>query len=158
MSNLPSRAPRLSIETVTEILRLDVHGQSQAAIAREAKVHPRTVKRVLERIKATAGAMRPIEEELARALRVYREVQRTAWEGIASSVQERGRVSAMLLAEIRLSQQRVDQLLGLEPVRPEVIEIRQYQGVVLDVLAQETPEARLRLAQRFREIAGGADA
>lgn len=156
MSPFPARTARIDDETAAKICRLDVHGLSQRVIARQAGVNPRTVARVLERVKAATAAAKPLEQELAAAIATYHELQRVAWAGIDTAMERTGKPPALLLAEVRLCQQRIDQLLGLEPIRPEVIEIRQYQSVVLEALAHETPEARSRLAARFREIAGDA--
>jgi hypothetical protein len=134
---LPAARARIDPETVAEIVRLDIHGLSHTAIARQVGVNRRTVGRALDRVKSAAGAMRPLEQELNAALNQYRELQRVAWQGIDKGMATTGKPPALLLQEVRLSQARIDDLLGL-----------------LEALASEAPEARHRLAERFREIAG----
>jgi DNA-binding NarL/FixJ family response regulator len=76
---LPGRAQRVSDETASEVLRRHVKGQPDTRIARELGLSRTTVRRVRERVLAGMAVLLPVEEERARAIAIYREVQRVAW-------------------------------------------------------------------------------
>src|SRR5690349_18389340 len=111
---LPKSTARLSDETQTEILRLSIRGRNDSEIARQIGVHRHTVRRVLDRTRAALVINGDVERERAHAVRLYREVQRVAWEAIDAGADD-GRLLGRLLAEVRQAQARIDLLYGLEP-------------------------------------------
>jgi transposase len=94
------RAARVSDDQAAEIVLLGVRGKSQTEIARRVGVHRATVARVLRRTHAARQLVVSTDEERGRAVALYREVQRTAWEAVETAT-ERGKSPAMLLAEVR---------------------------------------------------------
>jgi hypothetical protein len=62
----------------------------------------------------------------------------------------------MLLGEIRQAQARIDAVLGLEAVKPEVLEIHQFQHVVASLIREEAgPEVAEKLAGRLVALRNG---
>jgi hypothetical protein len=147
---LPARSPRISEEQQLEICRLSIRQVSGVEIARRVGVNRHTVRRVLERSRAALRINSDLAPERAEAIVTYREIQRAAWEA-ADAVQARGRSPAMLLAEVRLAQTRIDALLGLAPPGPDdpVQELVAFKAVVVNVIQTEAPELAPRLAKRL---------
>lgn len=150
---LPQRTARISDETQAEIVRLAIRQVPQGEIARRTDVHRHTVTRVLKR---TRGALQINEDtgaNRAEAIAVYREIQRTAWDTI-----EQGRSPAMLLAEVRMAQQRIDALLGLAPIPDDpYLRFQELRAAILGVVVTEAPEVAQRIAQRLMAGIGGTD-
>lgn len=63
-----------------------------------------------------------------------------------------GICTGVLLGEIRQSQARIDAVLGLEAVKPEVLEIHQFQHIVASLIREEAPEIADKLAGRLLEM------
>jgi DNA-directed RNA polymerase sigma subunit (sigma70/sigma32) len=152
MTELPQRSARIPDETQADIVRLAIRQVSQAEIARRLKIHRQTVRRVLKRTSAVLAIERDVEKDRAEAITVYREVQRAAWEAI-----EAGKRAAELLAEVRQSQQRIDNLLGLAVTAPDdpALLLEQFKRTVVAVIQAEAPELAPRLAQRLLEARDG---
>lgn len=125
-------------------------------IARRTGVNRHTVRRVLKRTRAALAITEDTAELRAEAIVVYREIQRTAWEGVERAM-ERGRSPAMLLAEVRMAQQRIDALLGLAPTS-EDDPVQQFKAIVVGLIQAEAPELAPRLAQRLLVAAGKDEA
>lgn len=149
----PKRAARITEEQQTQIVRLDIRGVSQSDIARLVKVNRTTVKRVLDRVGSARLIDADTRAERGRALAVYREIQATAWLAVAKAT-EHGRSPAMLLAEIRMAQQRIDDLLGLAPSQSDdpVLMLAAFKSTVTTLILEEAPELGPRLAQRLLEM------
>jgi hypothetical protein len=130
---------------------------SHRQIARLAKVHKTTVARVLRRTRAAIRLNEDTEQERVEAIAVYREVQRTAWEAAANAMKV-GRSPAMLLAEVRLAQQRIDALLGLAPSGPDdpLILLATFKQVVTSTIHEQAPELAPAIAQRLLEVSNGS--
>jgi DNA-binding MarR family transcriptional regulator len=153
-SDLPQRAPKITDEQTATIMRLHARAMLTQHIAAAVNVDPKTVKRVIKRTLAAAAVARPDGAvELAESIATYREIQRTAWRN-AEKAEAGNRSPAPLLREIRAAQNRVDELLGTQPIAPKVLEFKVYQAVILDVLKSESPEARSRIANKLRQIEG----
>lgn len=150
----PSRS-RIDDETAGEIVRLEIRGRSQRDISRTLGVPRATVRRVIERTRAARELAMNTDAERLRAVALYRELQRTAWEA-ADSAMERGRSPAMLLAEVRQAQARIDALLGLELEAPEAMAaFIDFRALVLHAIQDEAPELAPALSQRL--LSGLAD-
>jgi hypothetical protein len=104
----------------------------------------------LDRARSTIAATRDTEQVRAEAVAVLREVQRTAWEDMKIA-RERGRSTAMLLAEVRLAQQQINGLLGLAALDPDdpAMVLAQFKAVVSEVIKSEAPELAPKIAQRL---------
>jgi hypothetical protein len=124
-------------------------------IAKRAGVHRHTVRRVLKRTRAALAINEDLSADRAEAIAVYREVQRTAWEGVEQA-QERGRSPAMLLAEVRQSQTRIDGLLGLPPADPDdpAQLLHRFKATVVSLIQLEAPELAPKLARRLLAAEG----
>jgi hypothetical protein len=153
-TSLPSRAARLSDEQQCLIVRLAIRRMSDTQIARTAKVNRKTVARVVKRTRAALRINEDTEQDRAEALAVYREIQRTSWECIAKAMST-GRSPAVLLAEVRQSQQRIDALLGLAPSGPDGdpwLMLAQFKSVVVNVVQSTAPELAPVISQRLLEV------
>jgi hypothetical protein len=148
---LPNRAPRVSASQQLEICRLDIRGLAQTEIAESVGVHRHTVGRVLERTRAAIAIDTELAPERERALAVYREIQRLSFEA-AEEARKRGRSPAMLYAEVRQAQARIDTLLGLAPAEPDdpFAVLAQFKAVVVNLIAAEAPDLAPVLAERLR--------
>jgi hypothetical protein len=136
------------------IVRLDLEGMSQSGIAVQTGVNRTSVQRVLARTKATRRIIHDLAGELSRALDVYRNIQRTAWEAIRR-LDEQGRNPATLLAEIRLAQSRIDALMALEPTTRDDprMEAARFRSVVTELILSEAPELAPKLAAQLNRLA-----
>jgi IS30 family transposase len=114
-SALPQRAARLTEAQQLQICRLALRQVPQVEIAQRIGCHRNTVRRVLIRTRAALAVNEDTTEARADAIATLREVQRTAWEDMETA-RARGRSTAMLLAEVRLAQQQINGLLGLEEI------------------------------------------
>lgn len=150
---LPGRSARISDATQALIVRCAIRQMSHSQIASTAKVNRKTVARVLKRTRAALTINEATEQDRAEAVAVYREVQRTAWECIESAM-NKGRSPAMLLAEVRLAQQRIDALLGLAPAGADdpVMLLAEFKSVVVRLIHDEAPHIAPVLARRLSEI------
>jgi len=148
--SLPARAARIPDEKTAQILRLAIRQLPHTEIAQRTGVHRHTVRRVLKRTRAALAINEDLSADRAEAIAVYREVQRTAWEAVEKA-QERGRSPAMLLAEVRQSQARIDGLLGLAPSDPDdpVQALQRFKATVVSLIQLEAPDLAPRLAQRL---------
>ncbi len=152
-AKLPQRPSRIADGTIAEIVRLDLRQVPHAEIARRLQLNKRTVSRVLDRMRAALTITSDVASERARAIATYREIQRSAWEA-ADVAQRRGRSPAMLLAEVRQAQQRIDALLGLAPSGPDdpTTLLVQLRTIVVGLIQREAPELGPRLAQKLLTI------
>jgi hypothetical protein len=154
---LSQRMPRVPEETQSEIVRLAIRQVSQAEIARRLCLHRQTVKRVLQRTAATIAVVQDTEQARGESLAVYREVQRCAWQAVENAMKS-GRSPAMLLAEVRQAQQRIDALLGVAPAGDEGdtwVMLAQFKATVVNTIRSEAPEAARVIAQRLLEARNG---
>ena len=154
---MPQRTARVSDDQATEIVRLDIRGMSQTEIAHRVGVHRATVSRVLRRTHAARQLVVNTEQERANARAVYAETQRVAWQGVEIAM-ERGRSPAGLLAEIRLCQNRIDQLQGLELRPASALEgFEEFKFMVLEAVRSQAPELGPLAARRLFSAMGGAE-
>ena len=156
-TELPARAARISDEIATEIVRLSVRGFSDSEIARRVGVHRRTVRRALDRTRAALSINTETEQDRAEALATYREIQRTAWAAVEAAEDLGQPAPARHLAEIRLTQARIDALLGLAPAGPDdpVMILAQFKATVVTLIRDEAPQLAPVLAQRLLEASNG---
>ena len=150
---LPLRVPGVSEEKQLEICRLDLRNVSQVEIARRTGVHRNTVRRVLERTRASLAVTQDLGPERARSVAMYQEIIRTAWEAVETA-KEKGRSLAALLAEIRLAQTRIDQILGLQMTGPDdpAEQLERLRAAFIEAIMTEAPDAAPRVAQRLLEV------
>lgn len=148
--SLPARTARISDETTAEIVRLAIRQVPHSEIGRRTGVHRHTVRRVLTRTRAALVINEDLAQARAESVLVYQEIQRTAWQAVETAL-ERGRSPAMLLAEVRQAQARIDGLLGLAPVGPEdaMVQHDRFKRIVIGLIRAETPELASVLAKRL---------
>jgi len=141
---LPKGTARVSDEVQAEIVRLAIRQVSHAEIARRLNIHRQTVKRVLVRTRAAMSISHNFDIERAEAVEVYRQIQAEAWRAV-----EQGKLGA--LAEVRMSQQRIDALLGLPLAGPEdpQSQLQRFKSEVLAAIHAEAPDVGPRIAQRL---------
>jgi len=145
--SLPKQTARISDEVQSEIVRLAIRQVSHAEIARRLNVHRQTVKRVLVRTHSAMSISHNFDIERAEAVEVYRQIQAEAWRAV-----EQGKLGA--LAEVRMSQQRIDALLGLPLNGPEdpQSQLQRFKSEVLAAIHAEAPDVGPRIAQRLIAI------
>lgn len=156
---VPLAAPRVTEEQTLRICRLALRQVAQTEIARRVGVHRNTVRRVLKRTRGALAATQDTAQDRAEAIAVLREVQRTAWEDMLAA-RARGRSTAMLLAEVRLAQQQINALLGLQaPAGPDdpALQLQQFKAILVGLIQQEAPQLAPRLAQKLLEARGELD-
>ena len=151
VAKLSQRPAKLSDEQVAEICRLDLRQVPEVLIARDLKLHRRTVARVLARMRAALSVSAALDEERGRALGVYRQVMREAWAATADSTQ-RGRGSAPYLSVVLAAQGRIDRVLGLD-VAVAGDDMAQFKKVVVEAIRAESPQLAGRLSQKFLAMA-----
>ncbi len=141
---LPKQSSRVSDEVQAEIVRLAIRQVPQVEIARRLEVHRQTVKRVLTRTHAAMSISHDFDQERAEAVAVYRAIQGEAWRAV-----EQGKLGA--LGEVRMSQQRIDVLLGLPLAGPEdpALQLARFKKDVVAAIHAEAPELAPRVAQRL---------
>ena len=151
VDHLPAARHRIDDELATQVCLLDLRGQSQRAIARQLELPRVTVRRVIERTAAARALVANTAEERGRAVAVYRELQRIAWESVETAI-EQGRSTTGLLAEIRLAQTRIDELLGLEVRPPNALEnFETFRALIVEAV-RESPELGLVLARQLQAL------
>lgn len=143
----PKRASRLTDEQVREIVRLDLRQVSEAEIARRLNISRKSVRRALDRMRATLAIAHDLSVERAKSIATYLEVQRAAWQAVEDA-QRRGRSPALLLAEVRLCQARIDAVMGLAP-DPDapLAQLHLFRQIVFTVIQREAPELAPRIAR-----------
>jgi hypothetical protein len=128
-------------------------------IARTLKLHPRTVRRAIERHDAELAIERNVAEERGRALAVYAEVQRAAWVAFEES-RQRGRSGIMALSEVRQAQQEMDKLLGIvapaDLAGDPFLMLQQFQSLVISTVAKEAPELGPILSEKLLAARNGS--
>jgi hypothetical protein len=151
---MPRRRLRIPDATAAEIVRLDLRSVPKVEIARRLEVNRNTVTRVLERAKALRRVNVDTEAERVRAVAVYQEVQRSAWESVENAL-ELGRSPAMALAEVRQSQQRIDTLLQLEPAKVDdpAAQLALFKQTVVALIVTHAPDLAPMLSQALTEAA-----
>ncbi len=144
---LPKQSARVSDEVQAEIVKLAIRQVPQVEIARRLNVHRQTVRRVLTRTYAAMAISHDTDKERAEAVAVYREVQAEAWRAV-----EQGKLGA--LAEVRMSQQRIDSLLGLplDGAEDPQLQLQRFKTDVLAAIRAEAPDVGPRIAQRLLAI------
>jgi hypothetical protein len=154
---LPARSPRISDSTAAEVVRLDLRNVPKTQIAKRLGLHRQTVARVLARTRAamTVANSHDLHLERERSLALYKEIMREVWEGVEAAKRS-GKSPAALLAEARLTQSRIDTLLGVtsgsSPDDPH-LQLASFRAVVLEVVRTRAPELAPVLAGRLLEVA-----
>jgi hypothetical protein len=101
-----------------------------------------------------AANSRDVQLERERSLALYKEILREVWEGVETAKRS-GKSPAALLAEARLTQSRIDTLLGITtapvPEDPHV-QLASFRAVVLEVVRTRAPELAPVLAGRLLEV------
>jgi hypothetical protein len=153
---LPRRRLRIPDATAAEVVRLDLRSVPRAEISRRLGLHRNTVARVLERAKALRQVNHDTEAERARAVAVYLEVQRSAWESVENAL-KLGRSPAMALAEVRQAQHRIDSLLQLEPAKVDdpAAQLALFKTTVVQLILSHAPDLAPTLSQALTEAAAG---
>ena len=153
MNQLSQRSARITDDQTAEIVRLAIRQLPYVEIAKRAGVHRNTVSRVLKRTRAALTINADLEIERSQAVALYREIQRTAWEGV-EAVSEEGRVPVRLLAEIRQCQTRIDAFLGLAPAGPDdpTLVLAQLKQTIVHLVLTEAPQLAPVLAQRLQAL------
>jgi transposase-like protein len=146
-ASLPKQTARISDEVQAEIVRLAIRQVPHVEIGRRLNIHRQTVKRVLTRTRAALAISHDTEQERGEAVEVYRQIQAEAWRAV-----EQGKLGA--LAEVRMSQQRIDALLGLPLAGPEdpQLQLQRFKSEVVAAIRAEAPDVGPRIAQRLIAI------